>query len=168
MLNDISSSLTYLHINKIFLLNLSISYMNNVTEKYALDHKRKFTTQEFSRSNLDDIISLNIQYTIYNLNNTNQYDFNFGNTIWNIDFDLFNIPGQWENSFAELIYDRIVKSIDTLKNIDVKANISEVSSSFKYNKYPVIKYYLDIHIKGHNTSTDDKYYFHTCLFLSPM
>lgn len=142
--------------------------MNNTIRKYALDEKRKIATIEHSKSNLDDFISLNIQYVIYNLNKDHQYEFDFGNTIWNIDFDLFNTPGVWEKEFEALIHNRINKRLDYLHDIEVKASISEVISNIKYTKYPVLKYFLDIVLKGYNAKTDQVYYFHTCLFLSPI
>lgn len=142
--------------------------MNNVLEKYALDKKRRFTSQEFSKSNLDDSISLLIHSAIFNMNNGSHYDFTFGNTIWNIDFDLFKIQGDWENKLAHSISAKITDNIDTIHNIDVSVNKSEVSSNFKYIKYPVIKYYLDFHVKAINAVTLEEYYFHTCLFLSPI
>lgn len=142
--------------------------MNNVTEKYALDQKRKHTSQEFSKSNLDDTISVLIQSLIFNMNDNSRYDFNFGNTIWNIDFDLFKTPGDWETNFSNTIYTKLTDHIDALQSIDVSVSRSEVSANFKYIKYPIIKFYLDIHINATNVLTSEEYYFHTCLFLSPM
>jgi len=142
--------------------------MNNVLEKYALDQKRKDMTQEFSKNNLDDSISLHIHTEIFNLNNGSHYDFTFGNTIWNIDFDLFKVSGEWEKGFAQIIQNKIASNTDSLQHIEVTIKKSEVSASFKYIKYPVIKYYLDIHVHAVHTQSQEEYYFHTCLFLSPM
>jgi hypothetical protein len=142
--------------------------MFNVSDKYALDVKRRSTQQEFLKSIIDEIVSLNVHNVIYSMNNGYQFQFSFASNFWHIDFDMFVQEEPLQKMLHKKIFDKITSCVDLLQQAEVHILISNAEPKFELNKYPIVKCQLDIQVNGIVKTTGEKYHFHTSLFLSPI
>ena len=95
------------------------------------------------------------------------YDYGFGCTIWEIDFDNLTSNNKLRYTIAESITESLTNHEKRLRNVSVSVNI--VQDEFKgKNNYSRVKKRVDIEIKGTIQQTNESF---SCLekfFIAPL
>ena len=117
---------------------------------------------------LGESIAQNIMLLITTKKGENRYDENYGNDVWNTEFDNGISPSVWENIFVKSLHRQILDYEQRLANPDVKAHISFVEHTYETRNFTEVKKKVRVVIKAKMEATGENFSFATELFLSPM
>jgi phage baseplate assembly protein W len=98
-----------------------------------------------------------------------RYDKNFGNLIWEHDFE--NIPNinSWKDSMAKSIKEAITKYEPRITNIKTTLDLTEEEFINKEKQsLKKIKKKVDIKIQANLKKTNEQFYFQEMLYVSPL
>lgn len=113
-------------------------------------------------------IAQNIMLLIITKKGENRYDENYGNDVWNVEFDNGVTPAMWENLFVSSLQRQIAEHEPRLVNAIVQAHINYVEHSYETKGFSEVKKKVKVGINAKLESTGERFNFSTELFLSPM
>lgn len=113
-------------------------------------------------------IAQNIMLLIVTKKGENRYDENYGNDVWNVEFDNGVTPAMWENLFVTSLQRQIAEYEPRIVNAVVQANITYVEHSYETRGFSEVKKKVRVGINAKMESTGERFNFSTELFLSPM
>lgn len=113
-------------------------------------------------------IAQNIMLLIITKKGENRYDENYGNDVWNVEFDNGVTPAMWENLFVTSLQRQIAEYEPRIVNAVVQANINYVEHSYETRGFSEVKKKVRVGINAKMEATGERFNFSTELFLSPM
>ena len=113
-------------------------------------------------------IAQNIMLLIITKKGENRYDDQYGNDVWNLEFDNGISSAVWETIFIKSLIRQISDYEARLVNPQIKAHIIFVEHNYDTKGFMEIKKKVKIAINAKLESTGEQYNFVTELFLSPM
>lgn len=93
-------------------------------------------------------IAQNIMLLIITKKGENRYDENYGNDVWNVEFDNGVSAGMWENIFINSLKKQIEDYEPRLVNPQIKAHIIYVEHSYETKNFTEIKKKVKIAINS--------------------
>ncbi len=122
---------------------------------------------EFS-SSIAENIAQHIQLLITTKFGENRYDNNYGNEIWDLEFENSLTDTQWEEYFRLSVIKTVAQYEPRLLNPDATIHSELVEKMWPIKEYTEIKKRVVIVLKGTLAETGEKFAFKTELYLSPM
>ena len=113
-------------------------------------------------------IAQNIMLLITTKKGENRYDENYGNDVWDVEFDNGVSTVMWENIFIKSLIRQIQDYEPRLIQPNIKAHITYVEHDYETKGFTEVKKKVKIGINAKLESTDENYNFSTELYLSPM
>lgn len=117
---------------------------------------------------MPESIAHNLMLLITTKKNENRFDFDYGNEVWEIEFENAVSTVEWETIFVRSIKDQIGKYEPRIYAPRIQVHIEYVEHSYDTKKFSEIKKKAKIAINAKLTETGENYSFVTELFLSPM
>lgn len=113
-------------------------------------------------------IAQNLMLLITTKKGENRFDADYGNAVWDIEFENAVTTVEWEALFVESMKEQIEKYEPRIYAPRIAVHIEYVEHSYETKKYSEIKKRAKIAINARLTETGETYSFATELFLSPM
>lgn len=113
-------------------------------------------------------IAQNLMLLITTKKKENRFDFNYGNAVWDIEFESAITTVEWETIFIESMEEQIAQYEHRIYAPKIQVHIEYVEHSYETRKYAEIKKKAKIAIQARLTETGETFRFATELFLSPM
>lgn len=113
-------------------------------------------------------IAHNIMLLITTKKGENRYDENYGNDVWNLEFDNAITSAVWENIFIKSLKRQIQEYEPRIVQPQIDAHIQFVEHSYDTREHTEIKKKVRIAINAKMEATGERFSFSTELFLSPM
>jgi len=98
----------------------------------------------------------------------NRYDADYGNAVWDIEFENAITGVKWEAVFVESMRRQIKKYEPRIYAPKIEVSIIHVEHTYDTRKFSEIKKKAKISIRAKLRETDENFNFSTELFLSPM
>jgi len=113
-------------------------------------------------------IAQNIMLLIITKKGENRYDENYGNDVWDVEFDNGVSTMMWENIFVKSLK-RLIKDYEPrIVFPKVQAHITYVEHDYETRGFAEVKKKVKIGINAIMESTGENFNFSTELYLSPM
>lgn len=113
-------------------------------------------------------IAHNIMLLIITKKRENRYDFDYGNEVWDLEFENSVSTVEWESIFVKSMRDQIEKFEPRIYAPKIEVFIEYVEHTYDTKKFSEIKKKAKIAINAKLTDTGETFSFATELFLSPM
>ncbi|SFI50282.1 GPW/gp25 family protein [Halpernia frigidisoli] len=113
-------------------------------------------------------IAQNIMLLIITKKGENRYDEQYGNDVWDLEFDNGVTSSSWENIFVKSLQRQIEDYEPRLTSAKVQASIKFVEHNYETKGFLEVKKKVKIIINAKLDSTGEAYNFSTEIFLSPM
>ena len=123
---------------------------------------------EMQVCSMAESIAQNIMLLITTKQGENRFDEEYGNAVWNIEFDNSATNVLWEETFIASLNLLISKYETRIISPVVKVHTSFVEHTYKTKKYTQIKKKASIVINAKLFETGENFSFSTEIFLSPM
>ena len=117
---------------------------------------------------IGESIAQNIMLLIITKKGENRYDDNYGNDVWNVEFDNGVSPSMWESLFVNSLERQIAEYEPRIVNAIVEAHINYVEHSYETRGFSEVKKKVKVGINAKIEATGERFSFSTELFLSPM
>lgn len=117
---------------------------------------------------MGESIAHNIMLLITTKKGENRYDDNYGNDVWNLEFDNGVTSAVWESVFIKSLKRQIQEYEPRIVQPQVEAHIQFVEHSYDTKEHTEIKKKVRIAINAKMEATGERFSFSTELFLSPM
>ncbi|MEP7170601.1 MAG: GPW/gp25 family protein [Bacteroidota bacterium] len=96
-------------------------------------------------------------------------DKEFGNKMWDHDFEIIPNINAWKDSMAKSVREAIIKFEQRLLNIKVTLDLTEEEFTNKEQQsLKRIKKKVDIKIQANIKKTNEQFYFQELLYVSPL
>lgn len=126
------------------------------------------TTGFVETCTMEESIAQNLMLLITTKQGENRFDHQYGNAIWDIDFENTTSEGEWERIFRQSIEEGIVRYEPRICQSEVKVRVAYLEQSSAARKSTDIRKKASIHIKALLTESREIYQFATEIFLSPL
>ncbi|MDR0794126.1 MAG: GPW/gp25 family protein [Chitinophagaceae bacterium] len=113
-------------------------------------------------------IAQHLMLLITTRKNENRYDLDYGNAVWDIEFDNAITAVEWEKIFVESMKKQIADYEPRITSPKISLHIDYVEYSYDTKKFCEIKKKVKIAINAKLVETDELFSFATELYLSPM
>lgn len=113
-------------------------------------------------------IAHNLMLLIITKKRENRFDFDYGNAVWDFEFENGVTTVEWEALFVESMKDQINKYEPRIYAPKIDVHIEYVEHSYETKLYSEIKKKAKIAVNAKLTETGETFSFSTELFLSPM
>lgn len=113
-------------------------------------------------------IAHNLMLLITTKKRENRFDFDYGNAVWDFEFENAVTTVEWEALFVESMKDQIEKYEPRIMAPRISVHIEYVEHSYETKRYSEIKKKAKVAINAQLTETGETFSFSTELFLSPM
>lgn len=120
------------------------------------------------RCSMAESIAQNIMLLITTKKGENRFDFDYGNAVWDIEFENAVTTVEWEAIFIKSMQEQIERYEPRVFNAKIDVHIEYVEHSYETKKHAEIKKKAKIAINAKLTETNETFSFSTELFLSPM
>lgn len=118
--------------------------------------------------NTAESIARNIMLLIMTRKGENRYDPQYGNEVWDIEFENSVSLVDWENIFIKSLKEQITNYEPRITAPKVEVHIAYVEHSYDTKKFSEIKRRAKIAISTKIVETGEPFQFTTEIFLSPM
>ncbi|MCZ4242384.1 GPW/gp25 family protein [Pedobacter punctiformis] len=117
---------------------------------------------------LGESIAQHIQLLITTRFGENRYDFDYGNKIWEVEFENNITTAEWEEQFRLHVINSIQQYEQRIENPTAQIFTEMVEKEWPMKKFTEVRKKVTILIKADLTETKEAFSFKTELFLSPM
>jgi len=117
---------------------------------------------------MPESIAHNIMLLITTKKKENRFDPDYGNAVWDLEFENGVTTSEWEKVFIKSLKEEIAKYEPRIKNPKIDAHIEYVEHSYNTKQFSEMKKRAKIAINAKLTDTNETYSFTTEIFLSPM
>ncbi len=117
---------------------------------------------------LGESIAQNIQLLITTKLGENRYNPNYGNAIWELEFEKAVSESKWTEDFRKAVFDVVTTYEPRIRKAYVEIHSELVEKTWPMRNYTEIKKKVTVLIKANLTETGENFSFKTELFLSPM
>lgn len=143
--------------------------MNNMNYQMPFDPEELMSENGSIKTCTEaESIAQNLMLLITTKKRENRYDPDYGNDVWDIEFDNAVTTVMWENIFVESFRQQIQKYEPRLTQARVDAHIEFVEHSYESRKFTEIKKKAKIGVNARLVESGEQFRFVTELFLSPM
>lgn len=120
------------------------------------------------RCDVGESIAQNIMLLITTKKGENRFDEDYGNDVWNVEFDNGISSTAWENIFVNSLRRQIAHYEQRISNPQISAKVSYVEHTYETRHLTEMKKRVQIYISAVLEATGENFNFSTELFLSPM
>lgn len=113
-------------------------------------------------------IAHNIMLLITTKKGENRYDENYGNEVWNLEFDNGVSSAMWETIFINSLKQQIRAYEPRIVDAKVDAHLEFVEHNYDTKEHTEIKKKVKIAVNARMEASGERYSFATEIFLSPM
>ncbi|WP_241693987.1 GPW/gp25 family protein [Capnocytophaga canis] len=113
-------------------------------------------------------IARNLMLLITTRKQENRYDENYGNAVWDIEFENAKTTVEWEDIFIKSLQEQIQAYEPRLMSVKVQIHIVYVEHTYQTRKFTEIKRKAKIAVNAKLVETGEPFHFTTEIFLSPM
>jgi phage baseplate assembly protein W len=117
---------------------------------------------------LAESIAQNLMLLVLTKQGENRFDKQYGNAVWNTEFENTVTESEWEEIFQKSMHAAIAQHEKRIMHPAIKVRIVNVEKNSKLQNFTTIKKKAIIHITAQLTASGENYNFSTELFLSPM
>ena len=117
---------------------------------------------------MPESIAQNIMLLITTKKRENRYDPDYGNAVWDLEFENGVTTVEWEKVFIESLKEQIAKYEPRIKNPKIEIHIEYVEHSYNTKRFTEMKKRAKIAVNAQLSDTGELFSFATELFLSPM
>lgn len=142
---------------------------------YNKNYKIPFNPEELIRGSSDtqmcstaESIARNIMLLIMTRRQENRFDENYGNSVWDIEFESGKTTVEWETIFTNSLKEQLLLYEPRIMSAKVQVHISYVEHTYQSKNFSEIKRKAKIAINAKLTETGEPFHFTTEIFLSPM
>src|SRR5690554_1186420 len=139
------------------------------------NYKMPFDPEMLMRENgsmemcsMAESITHNLMLLITTKKRENRFDSDYGNAVWDIEFENAVTTVEWEAIFIESMQNQIEKYEPRIYAQKIDVHIEYVEHTYETKRYSEIKKKAKIAINARLTETGETFSFETELFLSPM
>lgn len=118
--------------------------------------------------NVAENIAQHIQLLITTKFGENRFDKDYGNEIWNLEFENSLTDTQWEEQFRQSINTSIRKYEPRLTHADATIHSQLVEKVWPIKDYTEVKKKVTIIVRATLADSGEKFSFKSEIFLSPM
>jgi phage baseplate assembly protein W len=137
--------------------------------------KHPFCPEEYMKENsnienssIAESIAQNIMLLIITKKGENRFNPNYGNKVWDLEFESSITSLVWEKTFIDSVLEQIKEYELRIYQPIIKIKIDFVEHTHSTKKYSEMKKRARIIINAKLVETDENFNFETELFLSPM
>jgi len=141
---------------------------DNAYYKLPFSPTALFAEEEMPACGLAESIAQNLMLLITTKPGENRYDEEFGNAVWNIEFENTTTEAMWEDTFKQSLNIAISKYEHRIYSPRIFVKTVSLEQNYKMKNFTEIKKKATIQIKAKLTESGENYNFSTELFLSPM
>lgn len=123
---------------------------------------------ELESCDILESIAQNIMLLITTKKGENRYDDEYGNDVWDIEFDNGISTTFWENIFSKSLIRQINDYEPRIINPKVSAHITYVEHNYDIRGFTEVKKKVKIGISSRLEATGEIFNFSTEIYLSPM
>jgi len=123
---------------------------------------------EIKVCSLAESIAQNIMLLITTKQGENRYDDEYGNAVWNIEFDNKASNVLWEEIFTASLAKLLSEYETRIEYPIIKVHTSYVEHTYKTKSFSEVKKKAAIGINARLTESGERFSFSTEIFLSPM
>lgn len=123
---------------------------------------------EIKACSLAESIAQNVMLLITTKHGENRYNNEYGNAVWNIEFDNAATNVIWEEVFITSLAKLISEHETRITNPVIKVNTSYVEHTYKTKSFTEVKKKATIGINAKLKESGELFSFSTEIFLSPM
>lgn len=113
-------------------------------------------------------IAQNIMLLIITRKGEHRYDPNYGNDVWELEFDNAITKVIWETVFTESLKKQLKEHEPRIRDPNISVHVTLVEHTYETKNFVEIKKKASIAINAFLVETGERYRFATELFLSPM
>ncbi|RNA63831.1 hypothetical protein D1631_11520 [Chryseobacterium nematophagum] len=117
---------------------------------------------------IGESIAHNIMLLITTKKGENRSDENYGNDVWNLEFDNGVTSAAWESTFISSLKKQIQEYEPRIVQPEIDAHVQIVEHTYDTKEHTEIKKKVKIAINAKMESTGERFSFTTEIFLSPM
>lgn len=137
--------------------------------KLPFDFGRVLSGNDAATSvSLGENIAQHIQLLITTKLGENRFDPEYGNEIWDWEFENSLTDSQWEEKFRLAVLKTIKDYEPRIMNVDAEIHSELVEKVWPIKEYTEIKKRVTILVRALMTDSGEKFGFKTTIFLSPM
>ena len=123
---------------------------------------------EIQACSLAESVAQNIMLLITTKQGENRYNNEYGNAVWNIEFDNAATNVIWEETFITSLTKLIKEFEQRIANPVIKVHTSYVEHTYKTKSFTEVKKKATIGINATLRESGELFSFSTEIFLSPM
>ncbi|HAV02164.1 GPW/gp25 family protein [Chryseobacterium salipaludis] len=143
--------------------------MDNTNYRMPFDPRAAMTSDgNIATCSTGESIAQNIMLLIITKKGENRYDPQYGNDVWEVEFDNGVSSAAWENIFIKSLQRQIRDYEPRLTEAHVSADINYVEHSYETRNFTEVKKKVRVAINAKMRETGENFSFSTELFLSPM
>nr|WP_199156847.1 GPW/gp25 family protein [Pedobacter sp. ASV2] len=124
--------------------------------------------RELPMCSLGESIAQHIQLLITTRFGENRYDYEYGNKIWELEFENNITTAEWEEKFRLHVINSIHQYEQRIENPIAQIFTEMVEKEWPMKKFTEVRKKVTILIKANLTESKEAFSFKTELFLSPM
>ncbi|WP_211660267.1 GPW/gp25 family protein [Pedobacter nototheniae] len=124
--------------------------------------------RELTMCSLGESIAQHIQLLITTRFGENRYDYEYGNKIWELEFENNITTAEWEEKFRLHVINSIHQYEQRIENPIAQIFTEMVEKEWPMKKFTEVRKKVTILIKANLTESKEAFSFKTELFLSPM
>lgn len=118
--------------------------------------------------NLYESIAQHLQILVTTRYGENRYDANYGNGIWELEFEKGMGNAQWEEAFRKSVTETVDLYEPRLNNNKVTIHTELVEKNWPLKNYTEVKKKATVLIRSTLVGTGEIYSFKTEIYLSPL
>ena len=127
-----------------------------------------FEGKDMPTCDLGESIAQHIQLLITTRFGEHRFDYDYGNGIWQMEFERAVSEARWEESFRQSVIKAVSEYEARLTDVDAELKIEMVEKVYPMKKFTEVKKKVIILVRGKLTETGEPFTFRTELYLSPM
>lgn len=127
-----------------------------------------FEGKDMPTCDLGESIAQHIQLLITTRFGEHRFDYDYGNGIWQMEFERSVSEARWEESFRQSVIKAVSEYEARLTDVDAELKIEMVEKVYPMKKFTEVKKKVIILVRGKLTETGEPFTFRTELYLSPM
>ena len=143
--------------------------MNNLYCKIPFDPEALLNERsKLKTCSMAESIAQNLMLLITSRKRENRFDPDYGNDVWEVEFDNAITTVMWETLFTESLKRQINEYEPRITQPKIEVRIQYVQHTYSTKTFSEIKRKAKIAINGKLIDTGEQYSFATELFIGPM
>lgn len=117
---------------------------------------------------LAESIAQHLMLLILTRKGENRFNPDYGNAVWDLEFDNAVTMVVWERVFAESLSDQITRYESRINQPEIRAQLEYVEHQYGKKDFVEVRKKAKISIQAIVTETGEHFTFSTTIYLSPM